>query len=111
MASFMEFLRKSAKFKCDIHIKIDEDKEEAITEVEGNLPSVLTGLSLLISTLKEKKVPEELIEGAIEVGLEKKHTNTEKKQDKVEIKCGSIELEGEKAKEFKKFLESMGVEL
>lgn len=72
MASFMEFLRKSAKFKCDIHIKIDEDKEEAITEVKGNLPSVLTGLSLLISTLKEKKVPEELIEGAIEVGLEKK---------------------------------------
>ena len=35
----------------------------------------------------------------------------EKKQDKVEVKCGSIELEGEKAKEFKKFLESMGVEL
>ncbi len=110
MASFMEFLRKSAKFKCDIHIKIDEDKEEAITEVEGNLPSVLTGLSLLISTLKEKKVPEELIEGAVKLGLEKEN-NKEKTQDKVEIKCGSIELEGEKAKEFKKFLESMGVEL
>ena len=31
MANFMEFLRKSAKFKCDIHIKIDEDKEEAFT--------------------------------------------------------------------------------
>lgn len=108
MASFIEFLKKSAKFKCDIHIKIDEDKEEAITEVEGNLPSVLTGLSLLISTLKEKKVPEELIEGAINIGLEK---NMRKTKNKVEIKCGSIELEGEKAKEFKEFLKSMGVEL
>ena len=34
-----------------------------------------------------------------------------KTQDKVEVKCGSIELEGEKAKEFKKFLENLGVEL
>ena len=72
MTSFMEFLRKSAKFKCDIHIKIDEDKEEAITEVEGNVPSVLTGISLLINILKDKGVPEELIEGAVKLGLEKK---------------------------------------
>ena len=111
MASFIEFLKKSAKFRCDIHIKIDEAKEEAFTDVEGNIPSILTGLSLLISTLKEKGVPEELIEGTVKLGLEKKYTNMEKKQDKVEVKCGSIELEGEKAKEFKKFLESMGVEL
>ena len=111
MANFIEFLRKSAKFRCDIHIKIDEAKEEAFTDVEGNIPSILTGLSLLISTLKEKGVPEELIEGTVKLGLEQKYTNMEKKQDKVEVKCGSIELEGEKAKEFKKFLESMGVEL
>ncbi len=111
MANFMEFLRKSVKFKCDIHIKINEDKEEAFTEVDGNVPSVLIGLSLLISTLKEKKVPEELIEGAVKLGLEKKYTHMKEKQDKVEVKCGSIELEGEKAKEFKEFLKSMGVEL
>lgn len=110
MANFMEFLRKSVKLKCNIHIKIDEDKEEAITDVEGNIPSVLTGLSLIINTLKDKGVPEELIEGAVKLGLEKKN-NKEKTQDKVEIKCGSIELEGEKAKEFKEFLKSMGVEL
>lgn len=111
MANFMEFLRKSAKFKCDIHIKIDEDKEEASTEVDENLPSVLTGLSILINALKDRGIPEELIEGAINIGLEKKEKNMRKTQDKVEVKCGSIELEGEKAKEFKKFLENLGVEL
>ena len=110
MANFMDFLKKSVKLKCDIHIKINEDNEELCTDVEGNVPSFLTGISLLINILKDKGVPEELIEGAVKLGLEKKN-NKEKTQDKVEIKCGSIELEGEKAKEFKKFLESMGVEL
>lgn len=107
MSNFMDFLRKATKLKCEIHVKINEDKEEAYTEAEGNIASILTGISLLVSNLKDKGVPEELIEGAINVGLEKKDKHKSKSHDEIEIFAGK--LEGKKAEEFKKFLEELGV--
>lgn len=55
--------------KCNLHIKIDEKREEAITKIEGNLPCVLTGLSMLAKSLRENKVPKELIMEAVKIGL------------------------------------------
>ncbi|MCI8655464.1 MAG: hypothetical protein HFJ48_06335 [Clostridia bacterium] len=105
MLKFIDFLKASTKLKCEIHIKIDEDKKEAYTEVKGNTPSVLTGISILASNLKDKGVSAELIEGAVEIGL---------KDNKVEKKTKIIEKEiiiddEAKARKIEKFLKEWGV--
>lgn len=99
----LNLLLKKPKMNCEIKVKIDESKEEAITKIEGSLPSVLAGISLLVSKLRKYKIPKELIRGAVEVGFEE---DTKKENKKVIEKEIIIDNE-EKAKKIKKFLEEL----
>ena len=103
LEDLLNLLLKKPEMNCELKVKIDESKEEAITKVDGNLPSVLAGVSLLVSKLRECKVPKELIRGAVEIGFGE---DTKKENKKVIEKEIIIDNE-EKAKKIKKFLEEL----
>ena len=103
MANLFDFLLKQPKMKCEIKVQVDESNEEVITKVDGNLPSILTAIAMLVSNLRESKVPKELIRGAVEIGFDE---DTKKENKKVIEKEIIIDNE-EKAKKIKKFLEEL----
>lgn len=103
MANLFDFLLKQPKMKCEIKVQVDESNEEVITKVDGNLPSVLAGVSILVSKLRECKVPKELIRGAVELGF---NEDTKKENKRVIEKEIIIDNE-EKAKKIKRFLEEL----
>lgn len=103
LEDLLNLLLKKPKMKCDIKIQLDDEKEKAITEVDGNLPSILTAIAMLVSNLRESKVPKELIRGAVEIGFDE---DTKKENKKVIEKEIIIDNE-EKAKKIKKFLEEL----
>lgn len=77
---------KKNEIKADIKIKISSQKKECITEVEGNLPGVLTAISVLVSNLVENGIPSELIRGAVEIGINESPKDTKTKVIKVDSK-------------------------
>ncbi len=99
MATLFDLLFKKPHVKCEIKVQIDDKKEKCITTVDGNLPSVLTGLSLLVSKLMENDIPKELIRGAIDIGLEEKNKKVIEKEIIIDNE--------EKAKKIEKFLEDL----
>lgn len=105
MSKLFDLLFGKPEIKGEIHLKVDESKEEMITEVEGNMPTVLTLISVLASKLQESGVPKELIKGAIDIGCKEPCT---KKRDKATIIEKEIVIDNEeKAKRIKKFLEEL----
>lgn len=103
--SLFNLLFGKPEIKGEIHLKVDESKEEMITEVEGNLPTILTMISVLANNLQENGVPKELINAAINIGYEEKCT---KKKDKSKIIEKEIVIDNEeKAKKIKKLLEEL----
>lgn len=90
---------KKNEMKADIKIKISSQKKECITEVEGDLPSVLTAISVLVSNLVENGMPSELIRGAVEIGINEGPKDTKKKVIKVDSK--------EKAETIEKLLKEL----
>lgn len=96
-----ELLKRDTK--CKINIEIDETKDKTITEVEGNLPSILMGIAVLVTNLKDSEIPEELIKGAVDIGL--KNNKVEKKTKIIEKE---IIIEDEvKARKIEKFLKEL----
>lgn len=95
----LDLLFGKTDLKCKISVEIDDKKEKADTEVEGNLPSILTAVALLVSNLKEHNIPSELIKGAVEIGLE------EKEKSKIEVK--EIHISKENEDELKKILDKV----
>lgn len=87
--------------KADIKFHLDSKKEECITEIEGNLPSVLTALSFITNKLIENGIPEELIKGAIDVGID-----TKSKSEKVKTKVIKVDNK-EKAEKLEKLLKEL----
>lgn len=69
---------KKNEIKADIKIKI--------SRVEGNLPGVLTAISVLVSNLVENGIPSELIRGAVEIGINESPKDTKTKVIKVDSK-------------------------
>lgn len=90
---------KKNEIKADIKIKISSQKKECITEVEGDLPSVLTGISVLVSNLVENGMPSELIKDAVEIGIDECPKDTKTKVIKVDSK--------EKAETIEKLLKEL----
>lgn len=65
-----ELLFARPKMKGKISIEVDDEIEKAETRIEGNLPSVLTMISLICSNLHEHGIPKELIDGAVAIGFD-----------------------------------------
>lgn len=95
-----DLLFNKPEIKSKISIDINDEKQKADIEIEGNLPSILTAVSLLISNLKNHNIPKELIKGAVEIGFEE-----EKPKGKIEVK--EIHISKENEEEFKKFLDKV----
>lgn len=98
MNNLLKILMGKPELKAKLHVDLNDKKEECIVDVEGNLPSILTGLSVLVDNLVENGIPKELIMGAIEVGL-KEHKTESKNKTKI-IKVDNEE----KAKDIEKLL-------
>lgn len=98
MSSFLNFLMGKMEIKGKIHVDLNDKKEECIVEVEGNIPSVLVGISVLVNNLVESGMPEELIRGAIDIALKE---NKSKPTHKTKV----IKVDSEeKAKDIEKLL-------
>lgn len=97
-----KLLLGSAEVKADIEVKLDSKNKECITNVEGNLLSVLTAISILVDNMAENGVPAELIKSAVEVGLEEHFENNKKTKTKV-IKVDNKE----KAEKIEKLLKEL----
>ena len=52
-------------------IKVEENEENVITDVKGEVATVLTELAYLINSLKENGVSKEFIMASVKTGLEK----------------------------------------
>ena len=103
MSNLFDLLFKKQNLKSKVHLEMDEKNEKCIIEVEGSVVSILTALSILAHHLKEKEIPEELISGAIEIGLKDENSN---KKPKIIEKTIVIDSE-QKAEKIKKFLEDL----
>lgn len=101
----MDLLFDKPKMKGKISVEVDDDIEKAETKIEGNLPSVLTMISLICSNLHEHGIPKELIKGAVAIGFDE---DKEKKKKVIE-KTIVVDSE-EKAKEIKELLKKLGME-
>lgn len=101
----MDLLFDKPKMKGKISVEVDDDIEKAETKIEGNLPSILTMISLICSNLHEHGIPKELIKGAVAIGFDE---DKEKKKKVIE-KTIVIDSE-EKAKEIKELLKKLGME-
>lgn len=101
----MDLLFDKPKMKGKISVEVDDDIEKAETKIEGNLPSILTMISLICSNLHEHGIPKELIEGAVAIGFDE---DKEKKKKVIE-KTIVVDSE-EKAKEIKELLKKLGME-
>lgn len=105
MSKLFNLLFGKPEIKGEIHLKIDKSKEEVLTKVEGNMPTVLTLISVLANKLYESGVPKELIKGAIDIGCKEEST---KRKDKAKIIEKEIVIDNEeKANKIKKFLEEL----
>lgn len=100
-----ELLFGKPKMKGKISVEVDDEIEKAETKIEGNLPSVLTMISLICSNLHEHGIPKELIKGAVAIGFDE---DKEKKKKVIE-KTIVVDSE-EKAKEVKELLKKLGME-
>lgn len=103
--NLMDLLFEKPKMKGKISVEVDDDIEKAETKIEGNLPSVLTMISLICSNLHEHGIPKELIKGAVAIGFDE---DKEKKKKVIE-KTIVVDSE-EKAKEIKELLKKLGME-
>ncbi len=101
----MDLLFDKPKMKGKISVEVDDDIEKAETKIEGNLPSILTMISLICSNLHEHGIPKELIKGAVAIGFDE---DKEKKKKVIE-KTIVVDSE-EKAKEIKELLKKLGME-
>ena len=77
----MDLLFDKPKMKGKISVEVDDDIEKAETKIEGNLPSILTMISLICSNLHEHGIPKELIKGAVAIGFDE---DKEKKKKVIE---------------------------
>lgn len=100
-----ELLFGKPKMKGKISVEVDDEIEKVETKIEGNLPSVLTMISLICSNLHEHGIPKELIKGAVAIGFDE---DKEKKKKVIE-KTIVVDSE-EKAKEVKELLKKLGME-
>jgi hypothetical protein len=103
--NLVELLFGNQKVKGKIIVEVDEKIEKADTEIEGNLPSVLSMLSLICSNLHEYGIPKELIKGAVAIGL-----NEDKEKEQKVIKKTIVVDSKEKGKELKELLKKLGME-
>lgn len=97
-----DLLFNKPTMKTKILVDIDESKNVMQMQIDGDMPCVLTGLSILVDKLKENKIPEELIKGAVEIGLGK---IKEENKSKVEVK--EIHISKENEEELKSFLNKL----
>ena len=103
-----ELLLGKPKMKGKISVEVDEEIKKSETQIEGNLPSVLSMISLICSNLYEYGVPKELIKGAVSIGLNEDKGNREKNK---EVRKKTIVVDNEeKAKEIKELLKKLGME-
>lgn len=105
MSKLFELLFGKPEIKGEITLKINESKEELITKVDGNLPTVLTLVSVLADKLQESGIPKELIKGAIDIGC--KGASTKRKDNTTIIEKEIVIDNEEKAKKIEKFLQEL----
>ena len=103
MVNLFDLLLEKTKIKCEIKVKIDNKSKKALTEINGNLPGILTGIAIIVSKLSENNVPKELIRKAVEIGFDK----NPKKENKEIIEKKIIIDNEEKVKKIKELLEKL----
>lgn len=106
MLNLFNLLFGKPEIKGEISLKIDESKEDLVTKVEGNIPTILVLISILSAKLNENKVPKELIKGAVDIGFNDTESLKDKKKGKV-IEKEIIIDNKEKAERLKKLLEEL----
>lgn len=92
------------KVKGIINIEVDEINDKNKIEVQGDVKSIAYMVATLLRRLKEAEIPEELLRGAIEVGL-----GNNKSKEKVIVR--EIEVDKEHEDQFKEILKKMGVNI
>lgn len=103
-----ELLFGKPKMKGKISVEVDDEIEKAETRIEGNLPSVLSMISLICSNLHEHGIPKELIKGAVAIGFDE--DNGRKEINKKVIEKTIVVDSEEKEKEVKELLKKLGME-
>ena len=101
MSNLLKFLMKQEDLKAKVHIDLDDKKEECIVDVEGDLPSILTGLSVLAGNLVEQGMPKDLLLGAIIIGVEESKSKKKRKTKVIKID------DDEKAKNIEELLNKL----
>lgn len=89
--------------KVKIHIEADENGM-CETEINGTTPALLSGLSMLVRSLREEDIEEDLIKRAVEVGF---MTDKELKKRAKELQKNTKELRQNLKKALDKMLKEL----